>query len=120
MSDSRKIMLVVSRPGDTTIAVILADVTEKIKTSRELQEAIIKAVTYWIIQTPEGKAEYERSSCDFNVGDLANAGDEKLTNFLNSLGVYNLDIDACEAGVDHWEFDDHLFDAGEVEEACPS
>lgn len=124
MSNSRKIMLVVSRPDDTTIAVILADITEKITKTTELQAAIIKAVTFWMCETPEGAEAYKRSSEDFNVGDLAGVvgdmGDANLKNHLASLGVYNLDIDACEAGVDHWNFDDHLFDAEAVEKACPS
>ncbi len=120
MSNPHKVMVAVVRPGHPTIAIVTCDKTQRITNSRELEEAIIKAVTFWITKTPEGMAEYERSTRDFNVGDLANAGDEKLTNFLRSLGVYNLEIDAGEIAADHWNFDDHLFDAGEVEEACQS
>ncbi len=123
MSNSRKIMLVVSRPGYTTVAVILADITERITKTTELQAAIIKAVTFWMCKTTEGADAYKRSSGHFNVGDLAGVvgdmGDAKLKNYLASLGVYNLDIDECEAGVDHWNFDDHLFVDFEVE-ACQS
>lgn len=58
---SHRIYATICRPGDTTVATVIADRTERINNSSELKLAIIKAVTFWICKTKEGRESHERS-----------------------------------------------------------
>ncbi len=108
--------VVVSDPGaERTIAVAI--VRASIDRSKpELGEekgflaAVRDSVTEWVKTTELGRAEYERTSHDFNIGDLAlSLTDADLDRLLGERGIWNLQIDSVysdQAG--EWMFDDHL------------
>ncbi len=113
-----------------TIAIVVADKTETIRTATELREAITRAVTEWHgSDCPMARDSWEYAGDDFNVGDLtqyawlaedegpdSDPGDRaewnsrcKLPAILEAHGVKGLQIDVIDVDdVDDWNFDTHL------------
>jgi hypothetical protein len=77
--------------------------------------ALTSAVTDWIIETDEGKEEWEDSSEDFNIGDLDTAMTEKLPPFLMRHGIQYIEIDMM-SGLDEQNYDRVLVNREQVEE----
>jgi len=104
---------------EATFAVV--NVTYKEKNEHlggfEMMTAIKSAVTSWMKETEAGKAALEESSCDFNIGDLANVGDENLNLIASKIdGVEKIEIEveSMDATSDWWNFDTLLFDKDEL------
>lgn len=103
---------------------ISADKTQPVQTVQNLQDAICRAVTKWMIGTEEGKQAWEcNGGSDFNIGDLSQfVGDgendnPELVRFLEDEGVKNLRISDVADTDDNWTYDTPLVDSGDVETA---
>jgi len=62
----------------------------------DVMKDLIKGITEWIKVTKKGKEEWDLSSKNFNIGDLSTLSleaFESLIPFLQSVGIYCLDID---------------------------
>lgn len=70
------------------------------------KEALCKAVSSWVRNTPDGLTAWEDSCEDFNIGDLSVC---QSPNLLNEHGVYELHVQVFSG--ENWEyFDKHLVD----------
>lgn len=86
--------------------------------SLEARELIKQAVTEWIIRTDEGKALWEHSSKDLNLGDLAShVEDPLLVSLLGLAGIRDLSIETVDSNSNGWEYDNVLADEERVEAA---
>lgn len=84
-----------------------------------LRDHITLAVSHWFTTTGEGRAAWEESSEDFNVGDLANAlGDARLEESLRLHGIAALTVEthAARGGNHDWPYDEVLITDGAREE----
>ena len=78
---------------ESTVAVVRAVVeTRNLCAEVNFLEALKTAITLWISGTPEGKAAWESSSKDFNVGDLADVEIVTLAPYLKTVGILQLDV----------------------------
>lgn len=102
---------------------ISADKTQPVQTVQNLQDAICRAVTKWMIGTEEGKQAWEYAGSDFNIGDLSShVGDgendnPELVRLLEDEGVKNLRISDLADTDDNWTYDTSLVNSGDVEDA---
>jgi hypothetical protein len=125
---TKRIVTAVPRPWEHgTVAVVEATVeTAKLEAALQLPhvsneteallEMIKRAVTRWVNETDAGRAAWENSSEDFNVGDLSNEiGDKELTARLLEEGVVSLDIETHGTAHD-WQYDRILVDENELTE----
>ena len=122
MSESR-LQVVVFRESsnERTCAVLRCQRTETVSSGNVLQVALIRAVTRWIEQTPEGREALERSAGDFNIGDLMNELPEPtLEPFLEAEGVSGLEVEIYSGDETGWDFDDLLFDEAAGSQTNPS
>jgi hypothetical protein len=72
--------------------------------------ALEKALSEWVSETPEGKAEFESTCGDFNIGDLILCYESpSLKPFLEKHGarIVSIETAGCETIVN---FDRHLVD----------
>lgn len=125
---TKQIVTTVHRPWeDGTVAVIKATVeTAKLEAALQLTRAsneteallemVTRAITRWVNETNAGREAWERSSEDFNVGDLSNEiGDEELMSRLREEGVVALDIET-HSTAHKWEYDRILVDESQLTE----
>jgi len=69
------------------------------------KKALSRAVTKWVETTEEGRAAWEESCEDFNIGDLACHQSQEL---LAEWGIHDLKVQVM-AGAESWDyFDRHL------------
>ncbi len=102
---------------ENTVAVVQAVVAPELADDVMLRDAIRRAVTVWIKTTDGGRAAYEATCGDFNVGDFETYRDTKLLKLLVNEGVFSIDV-TCMSSEDcgEWMFDDRLVDNAAVEE----
>jgi hypothetical protein len=76
-------------------------------------QALRSALAEWQ-QTPDGQGAWEKSSHDFNIGDLCNAhlARNPLRSILVRHDIHGLEIDvySCDFSMPWWTFDTHLMD----------
>lgn len=75
--------------------------------------ALKKALTKWAKTTKKGKAAWESSSHDFNVGDLDGylPASNELNEILASFGILDLKVDILsEDHLCNWSYDTVLID----------
>lgn len=140
---SRSFRIIISRSpqaGGPTVAIVDATVHddwcgdwEKNPTNTGdanlLQSCIMLAVQEWFEGTHEGRTSLANSCYDWNIGDLcmelspnyAHAASEEprsIERYLRKLGIEDLKIETFDEPDDNsfWDYDDHLFDATEVNE----
>lgn len=106
------------------IVEVSADKTQPVQSVQNLQDAICRAVTKWMIGTEDGKKAWEYSGGgDFNIGDLSTHvgdgenDDSELVRFLEDEGVKNLRISDLADTDDNWTYDTSLVNSGDVENA---
>ena len=84
-------------------------------------EAFLKrlgsAITAWVKETESGRREWEMSSEDFNVGDLAGCcGDPELQLRLRRAGIIELNVEAnVQDRCCSWNYDTVLVDRDKLE-----
>jgi hypothetical protein len=95
--------------GDSkTIAIVSAQVDEvKLTNEQEFFVALMEAMIDWVNKTADGKKAWERSSEDFNVGDLSaeQPFSHLLKKHLQRHGIFNM-----KTNPGYWKFDDVLVD----------
>lgn len=87
---------------------------EKDRTAKEALDALKSAITQWVANTEEGKAAYEASSEDYNIGDFVDDYDNySLKPYLASAGIARIKLETlCP---DHSQsYDMHLVDDTEL------
>lgn len=112
-----KYQTLVVRGDQSTVAIVKADVGVMLINDTAFFAAIVRAVTEWVKYTEEGKEAWERSSNDFNIGDLSGELGGSLLNYLSKQGIENLDITTFSTtnGNRVWTYDTLLVDSGELE-----
>ena len=114
-----KYQTIVVRHDRSSVAVINADCDEDIINDSTFCISVIKAVTRWIKGTQEGESALNRSSNDFNVGDLSNELDNPdLQAYLAEQGIENLEINTYDCGFGNlfWDYDTVLVNLDELED----
>jgi hypothetical protein len=82
--------------------------TEQLKSPTELEFRIKTAVDDWLKNTDQGRAAYQESAQDFNVGDLLQyVGEPSLVERLAEQGVNAFELSAPVQFVG-WCHDEHL------------
>lgn len=120
MSDRETISAIITRPGESTVAVVSCQKFHTVQTVEDMQKAVIKAVTEWVKTDPGGRTAWEQSERDFNIGDLAlYVGwecDKDLRRLLvqNCLVGFQVEATETDTPVD-WVFDTILVDVAELE-----
>lgn len=113
MSHTIKTIIKREAADECTFAVVTAICDEQIKNPRQLQEVIVQGVTKWMAETKEGREAFQRTSGDFNIGDLSTElTDDWLDRFFQDAGLEDLDIETfCEHAFNAgWHYDTLLFD----------
>lgn len=116
-SFSRVCVLVFRQEGVGLGATVLvsAERTLGVQNADELQAAVTRAVTKWMLSSAEGRKAWEYSGSDFNVGDLASwLGEDDLVDCLLRERVVGLQIETLETA--DWAYDSVLVNASELEE----
>ena len=118
--DEERVQVLVPRDSheETTFTLVRCAKGERVSDAADLHRQVTAAVTRWVRQTESGREAFERSSEDYNVGDLAgDLGDPDLTRLLLTQGVRDLTIDVYSSGdaPSAWAYDTHLVDASELE-----
>ena len=72
---------------------ILEAYKSEITNPQVVYDLLVDAITEWVETTPTGRREWECSSHDFNVGDLANVNRITLEPFLNSRGIEWIEVE---------------------------
>lgn len=116
MPETKKLIVIVPRDSreEITFAVITCRETPDIHDRRDVREALDAALREYF-RTPEGRRALERSSDDFNVGDLINelyGGNDGLDALLKARGLLDLDVETFSEDADphDWTFDERLGD----------
>jgi len=117
----RAVFVVVRGSNDEfTFARVAAEVTEEILLREsKFMGVLIGALTKWALETKEGRAAWEGSSEDFNVGDLhSHLPNPTLEKYLRDAGIPHLEV---ECSSDHsqcrrWVYDTILMDSGKLDE----
>jgi hypothetical protein len=92
-----------------SIMVASAQQTEQLKSPTDLEFRVKTAVDDWLKNTPAGRAAYEESSQDFNVGDLLqHVAEPSLVARLAEQGVDEFDL-MPPVQLVGWYHDEHLF-----------
>ena len=133
--NNNRLTLIVARTWERTFAVVHATVSDEwaIKSQGPggpgmlFKADIEEVLTRWAVETEEGRAAWEGSSCDYNIGDLAGelGGDPPdvassfIRRALAAKGIMGLSIDTWQPDQDDdsWAFDDILMDEGKIQEA---
>lgn len=120
VSNSRyPVLFVVRRTGESTIAIIQANVSlVDLMDQSHFKAALERVVTDWVLTTEDGKRAWVASSEDFNIGDLSHSIDESLIPLLASAGIEDLKIDCYSSLVSDadWTFDHVLVDTFRLED----
>lgn len=90
------VMFVIPRISteERTVAVIQAHVPSALTKEQAFFAALTGAITDWIIATPDGVQAWNRSSHDYNIGDLSTDLDNPtLKARLWTAQIYKLTID---------------------------
>lgn len=104
-------LLVVERDSreESTFATIEALVVGFEPEEARFLQNLKEALAHWMRSTPEGKAAWERSCEDFNIGDLAGEDFSEgsvLGSILAAHGITNLDITISSQHKAHgWTYD---------------
>lgn len=77
-------------------------------------QAVERAITRWVKETPEGREAYEESSEDYNIGDFVDDyQSESLAAYLIKEGIAGLDLTTlCPDETN--TYDHHLVDDEEL------
>lgn len=111
LQNATNVRFVVKRESvqENTIAIVRAKVTKPILNSMDRFLVALKvAVTEWITSNDDGRAAWQESVKDFNVGDLANYyTNTALSICLADQGIYELHIDTvCDDTCNRsWTYD---------------
>jgi hypothetical protein len=91
---------------ETTIAVVDAEVDQGLCDKSAFLNALDSALANWFT-TDHGKAVWESTCCDFNIGDLSEyQAEPALTAFLNDQGIKKLRVDTfSHDGRCNWSYD---------------
>lgn len=89
-------IIILPRREENLIAIVRCDC--RVETHNEVMDKIVKAVTKWVNNTPEGEHAWYMSSEDFNIADLSSElfshEDRKcIIPYFTEEGIYNLEID---------------------------
>lgn len=112
------VTFVVMRRGvvnESTVAIVSAYVVhEELQDEAKFRDTLREVMTWWMLNTAEGRRAAKGTGYDFNIGDFesfVNLGDPALWVKLLAAGISNLEVVVASSdGAGEWVFDDRLFD----------
>jgi len=108
MSDRVSAFVFRDSVDETTFAVVSCNRSKRVGSSRQLFRQLTLAVTNWVNRTETGRAAWESSSCDYNVGDLStDLGEPTLLARLRARGITALEVEiySDDDVYDSWTYD---------------
>lgn len=107
---------IVMRQGDSTIALVAADVLPELADEQSFKKAFIEVITHWMLTTVDGRNAYKSTGKDFNIGDFPNYAAAPLYLMLLKKGFNNLHVELISADQSgEWMYDDRLFDEARMD-----
>lgn len=103
------------------VCVVKATVDQpELNDERSFLDSLRRAVTRWINETTQGKAAWQQSCQDFNIGDLGNEFplDERFIEILADEGICRLELESFGGGSRYWVHDTHLVNELDLTEDC--
>lgn len=96
--------ILVPRADENRVAVLKCDTPLSLSIN-EIMNQIVIACTSWVVETTNGMNNWKCSHQDFNIGDLSvivndiNSEEHtELMKFINTVGIYNLEIEIYGSG----------------------
>jgi hypothetical protein len=120
MIDARFIILREDTRDGVTLAIVTSRVPPDSADEIGFRDALTSALTAWMQETDDGRAAWEASSHDFNVGDLATQVEgvtpDSLRLYLEARGIHDLSVSIIDENVPchAWTYDTVLTDAEHI------
>jgi hypothetical protein len=120
MIDVRFVVLREDTRDGATLAIVTARVPPDTADEIGFRDALTSALTAWMRETDDGRAAWEASSHDFNVGDLATHVEgvtpDSLRLYLEERGIHDLSVSIIDENVPcrSWMYDTVLADAERI------
>ena len=120
MIDVRFVVLREDTRDGVTLAVVTARVPPHTAAEIGFRDALTSALTAWMRETDDGRAAWEASSHDVNVGDLTaqveGVTPDSLRLYLEAHGIHDLSVSIIDENVPcrSWTYDTVLADVERI------